>query len=164
MGNKVTLKALDHLLMASIRHREGKYKEAAKHLQLASEQEDYEDTMETLNAANEEGWDDDEEVAADDIDMSVDEDDLDLEVEDDEEVAAEDDTEDDVDLEDEDATKEVIARLLARVSRQRSKSKEVAEAEVDESSDEEDSEAESVEASIRARHLRAQANLKALRK
>lgn len=109
MSKKVTLRALDHILMASLRHREGsslvvakkleeakvKFKESAKHMQLAAEQEDFDDTLETLNSANEEGWEDDEELdeeldeealdgADEEIEEADAEEDLDMTVEDDE--------------------------------------------------------------------------------
>lgn len=152
MSKKVTLRALDHLLMASLRHHEGNYREAAKHLQLATEQEDFEDTVETLNSANEEGWEEEDDLedmeeAGEDMDM-----DADVQDEDDSEV---------VDSEGE------LAKVLARVSRgskRRAVRASTSASDEDEGDDEEVEEDDSAQESAALRRSRAQANLRLLKR
>lgn len=73
---KVHLRALDQLLAAALLVQKGKHKEAAKRLMAAVEEEDFDNTVTTLDSANEEGWDDgEEEVDLDDVEDIVEEDD-----------------------------------------------------------------------------------------
>lgn len=77
---KVRLNALDYLIVASHYIANGKRKDALQMLEQAAAEEDFEDTLTTLDAANEEGFDDGE----DDLDDT----DLDLETQAEEELTA----------------------------------------------------------------------------
>lgn len=59
---KVHLTALDYIIVASHYAANGKPKAALKMLTLATEEEDFEDTLTTLDVGNEEGWDDGEDL------------------------------------------------------------------------------------------------------
>ncbi len=179
MGTKVTLKALDHILMASLRHKQKKFSEAAKHLQLATEQEDFGDTLETLNAANAEGWEDgeemdeevDEEIEEADAD-ELDDEDLDADLEGDEEEAADEDdldmiVEDDEEMEEDEG--EEMAQALASATRRSARRRALAaedDADADSAEDDaddeaaEDDEAEEAASVLARRKIRAQANLR----
>lgn len=59
---KVHLTALDYIIVASHYAANGKPKDALKMLVRATEEEDFEDTLTTLDVGNEEGWDDGEDL------------------------------------------------------------------------------------------------------
>lgn len=105
---KVRLKALDHLLAASLYSANGDHQKAAKNLLMASEQADFDDTVASLLHANEEGWDDG--VAEDSVEDELDVADELLEDEGDLEFVGEDTNEDEEEL-DEDVAE--TARALA---------------------------------------------------
>lgn len=74
MAKKVRLQALDRIILAAAYFSEGKRKTALAELEKAAEAEDFQDTLQTLSDANDEGWVDE--------DLEVDD-----ETEDDEEIA-----------------------------------------------------------------------------
>ncbi len=70
---KVRLTALDYIIVASHYVATGKRKEALKMLEQAAAEEDFEDTLTTLDSANEEGFDDGEDdLSDDDLDLDTD--------------------------------------------------------------------------------------------
>lgn len=72
---KVHLKALDYLIVASHYVSKGKGKLALQMLEKAAEEEDFDDTLTTLDAANEEGFDDGEDLTdADDNSLDMEDD------------------------------------------------------------------------------------------
>ncbi len=66
---KVHLKALDFIIVASHYAASGKPKKALAALEMAADEEDFEDTLTTLDAGNSEGWEDGEGAEEEALDL-----------------------------------------------------------------------------------------------